>query len=161
MSLSEYSIISVTSSSMAQDKNGIISYTPKDNDKISILSLSKLYAYGNNNLCVVDMFPLQLYNWMNRVANKMIIDDKGNPKIKLDESLHGVDTFYGIDYAFDLTKPEGKRVVYAKINGVNLLDMKKPVRVVLNNFRLAGAHSFFDTTGLTEKDNILSLTIYS
>lgn len=145
-------VVSVTSSSMAQNPNGIIIYSPKDNDKISLLTLSLLYMYGNNSLCVVDMVPLQLYNWMNKVANKLMIDENGNPAIKPDESLHGVDTFYGIDYAFDLSQPMGKRVVYAKINGQNLLDMKKPIRVVMNNFRIAGAHSFFDTTGLTEKD---------
>lgn len=148
--------VSVTSSSMAFDKNGIILYTPKDNDKISVLLLSLLYMYGNNTICVVDMQPLQLYNWMNRVANKLTTDNIGNPIIKPDESLHGVDTFYGIDYAFDLTKPEGKRILYAKINDTALLEMRKPIRVVLNNFRVAGAHSFFDTTGLTEKDCIFT-----
>lgn len=144
--------VSITSSSMAQDKNKTIAYIPKDNDKISLLTLSLLYMYGNNSICVTDMVPLQLYAWMNRVANKLMLDNNGNPAIKPDQSLHGTDTFYGIDYAFDLTKPEGKRVVYAKINGENLLDMKKPIRVVLNNFRIAGGHSFFDTTGLTEED---------
>ncbi|MCR5261355.1 MAG: 5'-nucleotidase C-terminal domain-containing protein [Candidatus Gastranaerophilales bacterium] len=148
--------VSVTSSSMADDKNRKVVYTPKDNDKISILTVSLLYKFGNNSLCVVDMHPHQLYNWMNRVANKLEIDKNGKARIKESESVHGTDTFYGIDYAFDLTKPEGKRVVYAKINGQNLTEMKKPVRVVMNNFRLAGAHSFFETTGLTENDCVFT-----
>jgi hypothetical protein len=148
--------VSMTSSSMAEDKKGTIAYSPKDNDKISLSLLSLIYKFGNNSLCVVDMQPEQLYNWMSRVADKMRIDENGVARIKIDESIHGVDTFYGIDYAFDLTQPEGKRVVYAKINGVNLLDMQTPIRVVLNNFRLAGAHSFYETTGITNKDCIFT-----
>lgn len=148
--------VSMTSSSMAETKNGTITYIPKDNDKISLSVLSLIYKYGNNSLCVVDMKPVQLYNWMSKVADKLEINKQGKARIKLDETLHGVDTFYGIDYAFDLTKPEGQRVVYAKINGVNLLDMKTPVRVVLNNFRLAGGQSFYETTGLTSDDAIFT-----
>lgn len=148
--------VSMTSSSMAETKNHTIAYIPKDNDKISLSSLSLIYKYGNNSLCVVDMKPAQLYNWMSKVADKLEINAQGVAKLKIDETLHGVDTFYGIDYAFDLTKPEGQRVVYAKINGINLLDVKTPVRVVLNNFRLAGGQGFYETTGLTVNDAVFT-----
>ena len=67
-------------------------------------------------------------------------------------SIYGVDTFYGVDYTFDLTKPQGERVSAATINGVNLLDMDGTIRVALNSYRLSGGYGFYDVTGLSEAD---------
>jgi len=106
------------------------------------------------------MKPEQLYSWMSAVADKLEIDKKGRAKIKSDQTQHGVDTFFGIDYVFDLTKPEGQRVVYAKINGENLLDRKTPVRVVLNTYRMSGCHGFAEATGLKESDAVWTATDY-
>ena len=79
-----------------------------------------------------------------------MIDENGNPKLRPDASLHGTDTFFGIDYTFDLTKPEGERVVKATVNGQDLKTMTEPIRVVMNSYRIAGSHGFKEATGLTE-----------
>lgn len=151
-------LVSVTSSVMEVNPDKTVNFIPKDGKSVSVLELSRIYRYSNNILCMVDMTPQQLYKWMNTVANKLTIDKNGNPVIKENESLHGVDTFYGIDYVFDISKPEGQRVVSAKINGENLLEIKTPIRVVLNTFRTSGSHGFYEATGITESDYIWEST---
>lgn len=47
-----------------------VRFIPKDGQTVSVLELSGIYRYSNNVLCMVDMTPQQLYNWMNVVANK-------------------------------------------------------------------------------------------
>lgn len=146
--------VSVTSSCLATDADNIIEFVPHDGDTVSILNLALLYKFSNNLICLVDMTPEQLYAWLNATANKLMIDKNGNPKLKPDASLHGTDTFFGIDYTFDLTKPENERITSATINGVDLKSMKEPIRVVMNSFRIAGSHGFKETTGLTEENAI-------
>ncbi len=160
--------VSVSSPCLQLNSDQKIEFTPQDGDTVSILNLSLLYRFSNNLICMVDMTPEQLYAWMNKIANNLMIDENGNPKLRPDASLHGTDTFFGVDYTFDLTKPEGQRVVKATINGQDLKTMKEPIRVVMNSFRIAGSHGFKETTGLTEdnaiwlsspndKDNVLSI----
>lgn len=160
--------VSITSPCLQLNSNKKIEFTPQDGDTVSILNLSLLYRFSNNLICMTYMTPEQLYAWMNKVANNLMIDENGNPKLRPDASLHGTDTFFGIDYTFDLTKPEGQRVVKATINGQDLKTMKEPIRVVMNSYRIAGSHGFKETTGLTEdnaiwlsspndKDNALSI----
>lgn len=160
--------VSITSPCLQLNSDKKIEFTPQDGDTVSILNLSLLYRFSNNLICMTDMTPEQLYAWMNKVANNLMIDENGNPKLRPDASLHGTDTFFGIDYTFDLTKPEGQRVVKATINGQDLKTMKEPIRVVMNSYRIAGSHGFKETTGLTEdnaiwlsspndKDNALSI----
>lgn len=160
--------VSVSSPCLQLNNDKKIEFTPQDGDTVSILNLSLLYKFSNNLICMVDMTPEQLYAWMNKIANNLMIDENGNPKLRPDASLHGTDTFFGVDYTFDLTKPEGQRVVKATINGQDLKTMKEPIRVVMNSFRIAGSHGFKETTGLTEdnaiwlsspndKDNVLSI----
>lgn len=160
--------VSVSSPCLQLNGDKKIEFTPQDGDTVSILNLSLLYRFSNNLICMVDMTPEQLYAWMNKIANNLMIDENGNPKLRPDASLHGTDTFFGVDYTFDLTKPEGQRVVKATINGQDLKTMKEPIRVVMNSFRIAGSHGFKETTGLTEdnaiwltspndKDNVLSI----
>jgi len=152
--------VSVASSVAAVDSDNKIIFVPKDNVQISVFELAMIYRFSNNILCMADMKPEQLYAWMSAVADKLEINKKGKAAIKSDQSEHGVDTFYGIDYVFDLTKPEGKRVVSAKINGENLLDRKTPVRVVLNTYRMSGCHGFAEATGLKESDSVWTATDY-
>lgn len=152
--------VSIASSVASVNPDGKLVFVPKDKTKISMLEIAMIYRFSNNILCMTDMTPQQLYSWMSAVADKLEIDEKGKAKIKSDQSEHGADTFYGIDYVFDLTKPEGKRVVKAQINGENLLERKTPVRVVLNTYRMSGCHGFAEATGLKEKDKIWTSTDY-
>lgn len=152
--------VSIASSVASVNPDGKLIFIPKDKTKISMLELAMIYRFSNNILCTTDMTPKQLYSWMSAVADKLEIDKNGKAKIKSDQSEHGVDTFYGIDYVFDLTKPEGKRVVKAQINGENLLDRKTPVRVVLNTYRMSGCHGFGEATGLKEENIVWTATDY-
>ena len=151
-------IVSLASPVASTNKNGFISYIPKDNKTLSILELSMIYRFGNNTLCTVDMNSKQLYSWLNTVANKYTLDSQGKAILKSTEAAHGTDTFYGIDYTLDITKPENQRIISAKINGINLQDIKEPIRIVLNNFRLAGSHGFSQATNFKEKDCIWQST---
>ena len=130
--------------------NGPISFVPSDGDTISTLELSKLYRYSNNLLCAIDMTGEQLWNWMNTVADKYDLDEDGN--IILNDSIYGTDTFYGVDYTIDLTKPYGERLVKATYQGQDLKSYEGKIRCTLNSYRLSGGYGFFEATGLTEAE---------
>lgn len=89
---------------------------------------------------------------MSTVADMLVIGEDGLPALGPDVSIYGVDSFYGVDYTFDLTKPLGERVTAAAIDGTNLLEMDGPIRVTLNSYRLSGGYGFLEATGLTEAD---------
>ena len=148
----EGATVSIGSAVFGTGSDRTLSFVPQDGDTISTLELSKLYRYSNNLLCAVDMTPQQLYGWMSAVADMLAIDENGNPTLGKDVSIYGVDTFYGVDYTFDLTRPQGERVTSATIGGVNLMDMEGTIRVTLNSYRLSGGYGFYDVTGLTEAD---------
>lgn len=148
----EGATVSIASAVFGTASDRTLSFVPQDGDTISTLELSKLYRYSNNLLCAVDMTPEQLYGWMSAVADMLAIGENGEPVLGPDVSIYGVDTFYGIDYTFDLTKPQGERVTAATIGGVNLLDMEGTIRVTLNSYRLSGGYGFYDVTGLSEAD---------
>ncbi len=147
----EGAVVSIASPVFGTASGGVLSFVPSDGSSVSTLELSKLYRYSNNLLCAVDMTPQQLYNWMSAVADMYAIKD-GKPAVAEGVSIFGLDTFYGVDYTFDLTKPAGERVVSASINGVDLLKMEGKIRVTLNSYRLSGGYGFFEATGLTEAD---------
>ena len=148
----EGATVSIGSAVFGTGSDRTLSFVPQDGDTISTLELSKLYRYSNNLMCAVDMTPQQLYGWMSAVADMLAIDENGNPTLGKDVSIYGVDTFYGVDYTFDLTKPQGERVTSATIGGVNLLDVEGSIRVTLNSYRLSGGYGFYEVTGLTEAD---------
>lgn len=148
----EGATVSIASPVFGKGADDTLSFVPKDGDTISTLELSKLYRYSNNLLCAIDMTPQQLYNWMSAVADMLVIGEDGLPALGPDVSIYGVDSFYGIDYTFDLTKPLGERVTAASIDGTNLLEMGGPIRVTLNSYRLSGGYGFLEATGLTEAD---------
>ena len=148
----EGATVSIASPVFGKGADNTLSFVPKDGDTISTLELSKLYRYSNNLLCAIDMTPQQLYNWMSTVADMLVIGEDGLPALGPDVSIYGVDSFYGVDYTFDLTKPLGERVTAASIDGTDLLEMDGPIRVTLNSYRLSGGYGFLEATGLTEAD---------
>ena len=129
---------------------GGLSFVPQDGDTISTLELNKLYRYSNNLLCAIDMTGEQLWNWMNTTVNYYSVDANG--KVYLNSSVFGTDTFYGVDYTVDLTRPAGQRLVKATYQGQDLKTYEGKIRCVLNSYRLSGGYGFFEATGLTEAD---------
>lgn len=147
----EGATVSIASPVFGKDSDGNLSFVPEDGDTISMLELSKLYRYSNNLLCAIDMTGPQLLAWMSRVADMYAIKD-GQPAMADGVSIYGLDTFYGVDYTFDLTKPAGERVVTATYNGTELAEYEGKIRVTLNSYRLSGGYGFYEATGLTEAD---------
>ena len=137
---------------------GSLSFVPQDGDTISTLELNKLYRYSNNLLCAIDMTGEQLWNWMNTTVNYYSMDDNGN--VYLNSSVFGTDTFYGVDYTVDLTRPAGQRLVKATYQGQDLRDYEGKIRCVLNSYRLSGGYGFFEATGLTEADGCWTASQY-
>lgn len=148
----EGATVSIGSAVFAEDwtQGGILGFVPTDGTTISTLELNKLYRYSNNLLTAVDMTGEQLYAWMSKVADKYAVDENGT--VYLTDSVFGVDTFYGVDYTIDLTKPLGERLVKATYQGQDLKTYEGKIRCTLNSYRLSGGYGFYEATGLTEAD---------
>lgn len=133
--------------------DGKLSYIPADGDEVNMLNLSNLYRYSNNLLCMVEMTGTQLYDWLNAVANMYVINEG---ELGVDTTpnwlINALDSFYGIDYVLDITKPKGERVVSAIYQGQNLKDVTGKIRVAINSYRMGGDYGFYSTTGINEKD---------
>ena len=158
----EGATVSIGSAVFAEDwsngNRGVLGFVPVDGTTISTLELNKLYRYSNNLLCAIDMTGEQLWNWMNTTVNYYDVDENGN--IYLNSSVFGTDTFYGVDYTVDLTKPYGERLVSATYQGQDLRDYDGLIRCTLNSYRLSGGYGFFEATGLTEADCCWTASMY-
>ena len=156
----EGATVSIGSAVFAEDwtNGGVLGFVPVDGTTISTLELNKLYRYSNNLLCAIDLTGAELWNWMNTVANYYDVDDSGN--IYLNSSVFGTDTFYGVDYTIDLTKPYGQRLVKATYQGQDLKTYDGLIRCALNSYRLSGGYGFFEATGKTEADCAWTASMY-
>ena len=156
----EGATVSIGSAVFAEDwsNGGALGFVPVDGTTISTLELNKLYRYSNNLLCAIDMTGEQLWNWMNTTVNYYDVDENGN--IYLNSSVFGTDTFYGVDYTVDLTKPYGERLVSATYQGHDLKTYDGLIRCTLNSYRLSGGYGFFEATGLTEADCCWTASMY-
>ena len=156
----EGATVSIGSAVFAEDwsNGGALGFVPVDGTTISTLELNKLYRYSNNLLCAIDMTGEQLWNWMNTTVNYYDVDENGN--IYLNSSVFGTDTFYGVDYTVDLTKPYGERLVKATYQGQDLRTYEGKIRCTLNSYRLSGGYGFFEATGLTEADCCWTASMY-
>ena len=156
----EGATVSIGSAVFAEDWNngGILGFVPVDGTTISTLELNKLYRYSNNLLCVIDLTGEELWNWMNTTVNYYDVDENGN--IYLNSSVFGTDTFYGVDYTVDLTRPYGQRLVAATYQGQDLKSYEGKIRCALNSYRLSGGYGFFEATGKTEADCVWTASMY-
>ena len=156
----EGATVSIGSAVFAEDwsNGGALGFVPVDGTTISTLELNKLYRYSNNLLCAIDLTGQELWNWMNTVANYYDVDENGN--IYLNSSVFGTDTFYGVDYTIDLTKPYGQRLVKATYQGQDLKSYEGLIRCALNSYRLSGGYGFFEATGKTEADCAWTASMY-
>lgn len=156
----EGATVSFASPVFQKNNDGTLAYVPSDGDSISTLQISNLYRFGNNLSCCVEMTGDQIYKWMSTVADRYDIDENGNACIAADASIYGMDTFYGIDYTFDLTQPAGSRVVKALYNGKELKGSSEKIRVAVNNYRLSGGYDFTKVTGISEDDAVWTADQY-
>ena len=156
----EGATVSIGSAVFAEDwtNGGALGFVPVDGTTISTLELSKLYRYSNNLLCAIDLTGEQLWNWMNTTVNYYDVDENGN--VYLNSSVFGTDTFYGVDYTVDLTKPYGERLVSATYQGQDLKSYEGLIRCTLNSYRLSGGYGFYEATGVTEADCVWTASMY-
>ena len=154
--------VSIGSAVFAEDwsngNKGILGFVPVDGTTISTLELNKLYRYSNNLLCVIDLTGQELWNWMNKTVDNYDVNENG--EICLNASVFGTDTFYGVDYVVDLTRPYGERLVSATYQGQDLKTYDGLIRCALNSYRLSGGYGFFDATGKTEADCVWTASMY-
>ena len=94
-----------------------------------------IYKY-TNTLMGVNITGENLLKYMEWSADYYNQLTPGDLTISFDENVRGYnyDMFYGIDYKIDITKPKGKRIVDAKING-KPVDNKKVYKLAVNNYR--------------------------
>lgn len=151
----EGATVAFTSPTFAKNKDSTLTYIPQDNDSISINTISKLYRYATNITGVIEMTGPQILAWMNANANNLE-DANGTAVLAKGASIYGIDTIYGIEYEYDLTKPKNKRVTKALYNGIPLAEYKDKIRVAMTTYRAAGGYDFTKITGVSEKDIIWS-----
>jgi 2',3'-cyclic-nucleotide 2'-phosphodiesterase/3'-nucleotidase len=94
-----------------------------------------IYKY-TNTLMGVNITGENLLKYMEWSADYYNQLMPGDLTISFDENVRGYnyDMFYGIDYKIDVTKPKGKRIIDAKING-RPVDKKKVYKLAVNNYR--------------------------
>ena len=94
-----------------------------------------IYKY-TNTLMGVNITGENLLKYMEWSADYYNQLMPGDLTISFDENVRGYnyDMFYGIDYKIDITKPKGKRIIDAKING-KPVDKKKVYKLAINNYR--------------------------
>ncbi|MCL2832940.1 MAG: 5'-nucleotidase C-terminal domain-containing protein [Treponema sp.] len=116
-------------------------------------SVSTIYKYDNNTLCVVEMTGAQFKQWM-EWAYLFIGPYKGDggSNFELGAAMkpgdltipygngnmpgYNMDQFSGLSYKVDLTKPYGQKIVEMKNPDGSAFDLNKTYRVAVNNYRV-------------------------
>ncbi len=113
-------------------------------DAITDENLEEIYRF-DNTIFVLKLDGEQVIDWLEFTAegnfNQIDPDDDSDQFLvneEFDDYMH--DHFEGIEYQYDVTQPEGERVVYAEYNG-EPLDEDMEFLVASNNHRATGGGS--------------------
>ena len=94
-----------------------------------------IYKYSNTlmGVNITGENLLKYMEWSVNYYNQLTPDDL---TISFDENVRGYnyDMFYGVNYKVDITKPQGKRIVDAKIGGKSV-QKDKVYKLAINNYR--------------------------
>ena len=94
-----------------------------------------IYKYSNTlmGVNITGENLLKYMEWSVNYYNQLTPDDL---TISFDENVRGYnyDMFYGVNYKVDITKPQGKRIVDAKIGG-KAVQKDKVYKLAINNYR--------------------------
>ncbi|MCI5772023.1 MAG: bifunctional metallophosphatase/5'-nucleotidase [Clostridiales bacterium] len=112
--------------------------------EVTVRNVVAAYVYSNT-LLVKDMTGAQLKAYMERSAEyfdlrdgQVVISDAFlKPKVE----HYNYDYFSGVDYTFDLSRPQGERVTEMRINGRSV-GMDDRVQVCVNNYRASGTGGY-------------------
>ncbi len=116
---------------------------PKD---ISIRSIYTAYPFANTTI-VKEVSKETLREALERCAEYLDLDEEGKPYIsdrftKPKVEHYNYDVYAGLDYAFDIRKPIGERVVrLRKLDGTELKD-GEVYRLALSNYRATGTGGY-------------------
>lgn len=98
----------------------------------------QIYPYPNR-LSVLRMTGAQLRAWMEQSAAGYAHVEPGARNVPLlRRAGYLIDAFHGVDYAIDLSAPEGARIRGLTLNGAPVAE-DQPVYVAVNTFRAGGA----------------------
>ncbi|MDO4543454.1 MAG: alpha/beta fold hydrolase [Clostridia bacterium] len=125
--------------------------TPRE---VNMRDMISLYRY-ENTLYAIDMTGAELKAWLNTLANNFEINASGSIVKKASANIFGMDSVYGVDYLFDISRPEGERLVYCYYNG-ELLEDDTVIRVAINNYRLSGAYGWNENVGIDDTEAVWS-----
>lgn len=115
-------------------------------ESVSIRDVYAAYAFANTSE-VKEVTREILKEALERCAQYLDLDANGNPYIsdvfmKPKIEHYNYDFYAGLDYAFDLRKPVGERVVrLAKLDGTELKD-GETYRLVTSNYRATGTGGY-------------------
>lgn len=112
---------------------------------VTVRDVVSSYPYANT-LVVLEVTGRVLRTALEQCASYFEVDAAGNTTIaraflEPKEAHYNYDYFSGIDYAFDLSKPVGRRVCAIKRNGRPVGDDEK-LRLVMCDYRATGAGDF-------------------
>ena len=119
----------------------VLGYDPT----VTMRNIVNSYVYPNT-LVVLKITGTDLKRALERCASFFMVDSKGQvavsakfrePKLQ----LYNYDIYSGINYAFDLTKPENQRVIALSYHGKPVHDDQK-LEVTLNQYRGIGGGDY-------------------
>lgn len=112
--------------------------------KVSVRDVVASYAYSNT-LVVLEVTGAVLKQALEQCARYFEMDESG-PRVAKSflqpkEAHYNYDYFYGVDYVFDLRRPEGARVTALSYAGKPVTDEMR-FTLCMNNYRATGAGDF-------------------
>lgn len=115
------------------------------NQEVTIRDVVASYIYSNT-LVVLEMTGEQLRRYVERTAAYFALDECGRlavsdaflrPKVE----HYNYDYFWGMDYAIDVRRPVGSRVVSMRLDGRDIDDAQR-LTVCVNNYRASGTGGY-------------------
>ena len=114
--------------------------------KITIRDICRIYTFSNT-VMVLEVTGETLLSSLERVASYFVLDKDGKPAVSEEFLMpkvehYNYDFYAGMDYAFDLTKPVGERVIkMQKLDG-SPIQMDAKYTLVTSNYRATGTGGY-------------------
>ncbi len=110
---------------------------------VTVRDIASLYVY-DNTLIAIELTGAQIKQALEHAARYFLPHEEGKtPRELIDSRIPGYnfDVAQGVDYAIDLRRPVGARIVDLKFRG-EPLDPARKFRVAINNYRLNGGGGY-------------------
>lgn len=112
--------------------------------RVTVRDILASYQYPNT-LCLVEIDEEGLRSALENTASFFSVDDEGGVSINRrylipKMEMYNYDYYYGIEYEFDISRPEGERVTKLLYEGEKI--GKRKLRLCLNNYRITGSGGY-------------------